>query len=184
MKHVKAIAAMSLNRVIGNGNKIPWYLPEDFKWFKQTTMGQVLVMGRKTFESIGRPLPGRETIVLTRGGWSHPAVTVVHDLDELLEWSTSPSPGRLATFSSSNEERGALGDRTAFIAGGADIYRQALPYCSELLLTLVRREVEGDAFFPPFEHLFEFVEKIHETPEFDVLRYRRLRIAGGSPART
>ncbi|NDA69217.1 MAG: dihydrofolate reductase, partial [Verrucomicrobia bacterium] len=61
MKHFKAIAAMSLNRVIGDGNKIPWHLPEDFKWFKQTTLGHVLVMGRKTFESIGRPLPGRET---------------------------------------------------------------------------------------------------------------------------
>ena len=64
----KAIAAMSLNRVIGRGNSIPWHLPDDFEWFKQTTMGHVLVMGRKTFESIGRPLPGRETIVLTRSG--------------------------------------------------------------------------------------------------------------------
>ena len=67
-----AIAAMSENRVIGRGSLIPWHLPEDFKWFKQTTLGHVLVMGRKTFESIGRPLPGRETIVLTRSGFSHP----------------------------------------------------------------------------------------------------------------
>ena len=64
----KAIAAMSLNRVIGRGNSIPWNLPEDFEWFKKTTMGHVLVMGRRTFESIGRPLPGRETIVLTGSG--------------------------------------------------------------------------------------------------------------------
>ena len=66
MKHYKAIAAMSLNRVIGTGNKIPWHLPEDFKWFKQTTMGNVVVMGRKTFESLGKPLPNRKNLVLTR----------------------------------------------------------------------------------------------------------------------
>ena len=148
-----AIAAMSLNRVIGNGNKIPWHLPEDFKWFKQVTMGQVLVMGRKTFESIGKPLPGRETIVLTRGAWSHPGVKTAASLDQL------PLPAEDA--------------RTVFIAGGAEIYRQALPLCSELLLTLVKREVEGDTFFPPFEAQFELTETIRETPDFTILRYRR-----------
>ena len=73
----KAIAAMSLNRVIGSGNSIPWHLPEDFAWFKQTTMGHVLVMGRKTFESIGSPLPGRETIVLTRRAEPIPGVRTI-----------------------------------------------------------------------------------------------------------
>lgn len=153
MKNFKAIAAMSLNRVIGNGNQIPWHLPEDFKWFKAVTMGHVLVMGRKTFESIGRPLPGRETIVLTRGGWTHPTVKLATSLDHLPL---------------------AQGDgRTVFIAGGAEIYRQALPLCDELLLTLVKRKVEGDAYFPPFEAEFELVETIRTTPEFDILRYRR-----------
>ena len=70
MKPFQAIAAMSLNRVIGAGNKIPWHLPEDFKWFKATTTGHVIVMGRKTFESIGKPLPNRTTIVLSRAAWS------------------------------------------------------------------------------------------------------------------
>ena len=74
----KAIAAMSLNRVIGRGKTIPWHLPEDFKWFKETTMGHVLAMGRRTYESIGRPLPGRETVVLTRNPGS---VTDVRTLD-------------------------------------------------------------------------------------------------------
>lgn len=148
-----AIAAMSLNRVIGNGNKIPWHLPEDFKWFKQVTMGQVLVMGRKTFESIGKPLPGRETIVLTRGAWSHPGVKTAAGLGQL--------------------PLAAGDDRQVFIAGGAEIYRQALPMCGELLLTLVKREVAGDVFFPPFDEQFELVEKIRETPDFDILRYRR-----------
>ena len=98
MSVFKAIAAMSLNRVIGNGLEIPWHLPEDFKWFKQTTMGQVLVMGRRTFDSIGRALPGRETMVLTRGDFSHPDVTVIRSLDEVAP---------------------RLKGRTAFIAGGA-----------------------------------------------------------------
>src|SRR5687767_15381345 len=66
MKHLKAIAAMSENRVIGNGNKIPWHLPDDFKWFKKMTTGNVMVMGRKTFESIGKPLPNRKSLILTR----------------------------------------------------------------------------------------------------------------------
>jgi dihydrofolate reductase len=153
MKNFKAIAAMSLNRVIGSGNQIPWHLPDDFKWFKAVTMGHVLVMGRKTFESIGRPLPGRETIVLTRGGWTHPIVKLATSLDHLPL---------------------AQGDgRTVFIAGGAEIYRQALPVCDELLLTLVKREVDGDAFFPPFEQEFELAETIRATPEFDILQYRR-----------
>jgi dihydrofolate reductase len=153
MKNFKAIAAMSLNRVIGQGNQIPWHLPEDFKWFKAVTMGHVLVMGRKTFESIGRPLPGRETIVLTRGDWTHPTVKTAASLDHLPL---------------------AQGDgRTVFIAGGAEIYRQALPLCDELLLTRVKQEVEGDAFFPPFEEQFELVETIRKTLEFDILRYRR-----------
>ncbi len=151
MKRFKAIAAMSLNRVIGNGNQIPWHLPEDFKWFKSTTLGHVLVMGRKTFESIGRPLPGRETIALSRTGWSQPGVRTVASLDEL------PA---------------LVGDRQAFICGGAQIYEQALPLCSDLFLTLVKREVFGDAFFPPFEDHFELVAELRDTPEFKILHYR------------
>src|SRR3954471_20027493 len=83
MKHFKAIAAMSLNRVIGLSNKIPWHLPDDFKWFKQMTTGNVVVMGRKTFESIGKPLPNRETIILSRGDFAHPGVKTIRSLDEL-----------------------------------------------------------------------------------------------------
>lgn len=154
---------MSLNRVIGDGNRIPWHLPEDFKWFKQVTMGHVLVMGRKTFESIGRPLPGRETVVLTRGNWTHPGVTVIHDWSEL----TRPTP------SPSQEGRQTADTRRVFIAGGAEIYRQALPMCGELLLTLVKREVAGDARFPDFEDDFKLVEEIRDTPDFKILRYRR-----------
>ena len=149
-KHFKAIAAMSLNRVIGAGNKIPWHLPEDFKWFKQLTTGNVVVMGRKTFESIGKPLPNRETIVLSRSQFSYPGLRTISDLNEIdLQNET----------------------REVFIVGGAQVYKQALPLCSDLYLTLVKREVEGDAFFPAFEDRFELEEEIRDTPDFKILHY-------------
>ena len=151
----KAIAAMSLNRAIGNGNTIPWHLPEDFKWFKETTMGHVLAMGRKTFESIGRPLPGRETVVLTRNPNS---VTGVQTLDSLEALGQAE----------------AYRDRTIFICGGAEIYGQALGHCSDLYLTRVKREVEGDAFFPEFEAMFDAGVLLRETDEFDLFHHRRL----------
>jgi dihydrofolate reductase len=154
MKRFKAIAAMSLNRVIGAGNKIPWHLPEDFKWFKQLTTGNVIVMGRKTFESIGKPLPNRETIILSRSKFSYPGVRTISDLSEI----------DLAGES-----------REVYICGGAQVYEQAMALCSDLYLTLVKREVEGDAFFPAFEDQFELIEEIRETPDFRILRYGRKR---------
>ncbi|MEO8426074.1 MAG: dihydrofolate reductase [Verrucomicrobiota bacterium] len=155
MGRFKAIAAMSQNRVIGDHLKIPWHLSEDFKWFKQMTTGQIVVMGRKTFESIGKPLPNRLTIVLTRTQHSIPGVQTVADLDELnLDHTT----------------------RTVFICGGAQVYEQALPLCSDLYLTLVKRVVEGDTFFPPFEDRFEIQEELFDCPDFKITHYRN-RIA-------
>src|SRR5262245_40244548 len=142
---------MSLNRVIGAGNKIPWHLPEDFKWFKKMTMGQVVVMGRKTFESIGKPLPNRETIVVSRGGFEYPGVRVVSSLTQIDLGGES---------------------RAVFICGGAQIYEQALSLCSDLFLTLVRREVQGDILFPAFEDRFRLHKKLEDTPEFEILHYR------------
>ena len=154
-RHFKAIAAMSENRVIGSDNKIPWYLPEDFKWFKKMTTGQVVVMGRKTFESIGKPLPNRETIVLSRGQFTHPGVRTIARLDEI-------DP--------------AHETRDVFICGGAQLYEQALPLCSDLYLTLVKRILIGDAFFPPFEEQFEKIEEIADHPEFKITHYRNRRL--------
>jgi len=148
----QAIAAMARNRVIGAGNRLPWHLPEDFKWFKRMTIGQVIVMGRKTFESIGKPLPQRETIVLTRSGWTHPGVRVAASLAEIPQWA---------------------GDRRVFICGGAQVYQEALPHCSDLYLTLVKREVVGDTFFPPFEEQFALVGELMDNPDFTILHYRR-----------
>ena len=154
MKPFKAIAAMSLNRVIGAGNAIPWHLPEDFKWFKKMTTGQVVVMGRKTFESIGKPLPNRTTIVLTRSASTIPGALVRPDLSQI-----NPADPDLA-------------GRDIFICGGAQIYAQALPLCSDLFLTLVKRTVEGDVLFPPFETRFEAIEELVDQPDFKIIHYR------------
>ncbi len=151
MRVYKAIAAMSENRVIGNGNQIPWHLPEDFKWFKQMTTGNVIVMGRKTFESIGRPLPNRTTVVLSRSGFLYPGVQTIQSLEELPDQA----------------------DREVYICGGAQIYEQTLPLCSDLYLTLVKRVVQGDAFFPNFEETFTLKEVLRETPEFKILHFQK-----------
>ncbi|MGB0333749.1 MAG: dihydrofolate reductase [Opitutales bacterium] len=152
MNTFKAIAAMSENRVIGNGGKIPWHLPEDFKWFKTSTMGGILVMGRKTYESIGRPLPGRDTYVLSRQAREIRGVHSFTDLSVLDHLDT---------------------DQTIWIAGGGEIYEQMLPKCSELYLSRVHREVEGDAFFPEFEDDFELKSIIQKDDDFTVEHWVR-----------
>jgi len=144
---------MSLNRVIGAGNKIPWHLPEDFKWFKAMTTGQIIVMGRKTFESIGRPLPHRETVVLSRSQFQFPGVRTISDLSEIDLMNET---------------------REVFICGGAQIYERALPLCSDLYLTLVKREISGgDAFFPQFENQFKLAEEIRDCADFQILHFTR-----------
>ena len=150
-----AIAAVSENGVIGNGADIPWHLPEDFKWFKQATLGHVLVMGRKTFESIGRPLPKRQTVVVTRStGFSCEGVDVIASPTEIADIETR------------------YPDKTIFIAGGGEIYRQTLPQCSGILLSLVHRTVEGDVRFPAFEEGFTKVETLRAADDFSIFRYR------------
>jgi len=145
---------MSLNRVIGAGNKIPWHLPDDFKWFKQMTTGHIIVMGRKTYESIGRPLPNRTTIVLSRSPLAIPGVLVIAGLEDLITVNaTDPA-------------------KHIFICGGAQIYEHALPRCSDLYLTLVKREVQGDAFFPPFENDFVLADEILDRPDFKITHYK------------
>jgi dihydrofolate reductase len=122
------IAAVAANRVIGAGNRIPWRLPADLKRFKQLTMGHSLIMGRKTFESIGRPLPGRTSIVVTHQDYAAPeGVLVARSVGEALSL--------------------ARGDEV-FIAGGAEIYRQTLPMSDRVYLTRLEHEFEGDTFFP------------------------------------
>lgn len=125
---ISLIVAMSSNRVIGIDGQLPWHLPADLQRFKQLTMGQTLLMGRKTFESIGRPLPGRQTIVVSRNpAYQAEGCTLVHDLTA-----------------------GLAAAKTAelFICGGGEIYLQALPLAGKIYLTELLREVEGDTRFP------------------------------------
>jgi dihydrofolate reductase len=214
MKHYKAIAAMSLNRVIGRGNQIPWRLPEDFRWFKQMTTGRVVVMGRRTFESLPGPLPNRQTIVLTRDPrrfieayagrlgaspvpWPRRRRRQEADREEsaslrrrlrcvagelapeehatfgkLGTTAGLPAGTRLFVCGSLDEVDPACFTTDVFICGGAGLYQQALPRCSDLYLTLVKREVEGDTFLPVFEDRFELSATVRQTPEFDILHYR------------
>jgi dihydrofolate reductase len=126
------IAALTHNRVIGMNNRLPWRLPADLRFFKQTTMGKPLLMGRRTWESIGRPLPGRRMIVLTSDpSGAAPGCTVVHSLPEALA-AAGPAP-------------------EIMVIGGAMLYAQTLPLAVRLYLTLIETELPGDVWFPEWE---------------------------------
>lgn len=147
---------MAKNRVIGNAGAIPWHLPEDFKFFKATTMGHAILMGRKTYASIGKLLPGRQNIVLSRTMPEEsvpPGITLIRSLDELKE----PTDGR-----------------DLFVIGGEEIYRLLLPKVQELYVTKVPRTIEGDTHFPEFEAAFDTGAKILETNDFTVWKYSRM----------
>lgn len=145
----KAIAAMASNRVIGRSNRLPWHLPEELQHFRQTTLHQTLLTGRKTFESMGsRPLPQRTTYVLTHRAFSRDDVHVITDISQIP-----------ATV------------ETVWVCGGASIYAQLLPLCDELLLSVIFQTYDGNAFFPPFEHLFGKEEIVKKTDTFEIQRW-------------
>jgi len=189
----KAIAAMSENRVIGAGGKIPWHLPEDFKWFRKTTWGKTVLMGRKTFESLGKPLANRLNIVLTRNPKllaADPATLEIYQdakvgsaAEKLLRQKAVEQP----TLPGINETGLVLwGDLQSltkdrgveiWVIGGANVYEQTLPFCSDLFLTRVKRIVPGDVFFPSFEDAFVLVGTVLENEEFTVEHYQhRVRL--------
>ena len=128
---ISLIAAMDENRLIGKNNDLPWRLPADLAYFKKVTMDHTVVMGRKTFESIGKPLPGRENVIVTsQQDYKVEGATVVHSIDELLALDTN--------------------SKELFIIGGAHLYEQNLPYADRLYLTEIQEQFEGDAYFPAF----------------------------------
>ena len=133
------IWAQSRNRVIGRNNALPWYLPEDLRYFKQVTMGKPIIMGRKTWESIGRALPGRTNIVISRNGQLvvPEGVRVVTSLDEALRLAEN-----ICIINGGDE---------AIVMGGSEIYALALPRADRLYMTQVHADVEGDAYFPDFD---------------------------------
>jgi dihydrofolate reductase len=123
------VVAMARNRAIGLCGKLPWHLPEDLKHFKALTLGHALIMGRKTHESIGRPLPGRRNIVVTRGRRTFEGCETANSLGEAIGLARTT-------------------DAEPMVIGGAELYAQALPYATRLCVTEVDRDVEADAFFP------------------------------------
>ncbi len=127
------LVAADEENVIGKDNKLPWHLPNDLKYFKNQTWGLPILMGRKTFESIGKPLPGRKSIVLTRSDWTHEGVAVVHSLEEAIE------------------KAAALAVEEVFVIGGAELFRTALPVAGRVYLTRIHHRFEGDARFPKLD---------------------------------
>ena len=150
---ISAIAAIGKNRVLGKNNELLWRIPDDLKRFKALTTGHVIIMGRKTFDSIGRPLSNRTSVVITRDTeWHHEGVIAVNSIEEAI--------AKAKEF-----------DTEIFIIGGAQIYEQALPFVDRLYLTLIDDEKEGDAYFPPYEHLFTKMIA-HEDREHEGLKYK------------
>lgn len=182
---------MSLNRVIGRDNQIPWHLPEDFKWFKKLTTGAFVLMGRKTFESLGKPLPNRTNIVVTRDTQrlaGDPRIAAMFGdlrvgLSETPDFERfEPRDGWLVSDPLRLAEafEKARPSRPLFVIGGADIYEQLLPRCTDLYLSVVQREVEGDAYFPELDAGWSLHDIPLRTPDFEVQHYRRADAEGAS----
>lgn len=149
-----AIVAMSANRVIGRAGTLPWHYPEDLKFFKRTTLGHPILMGRATFESIGKPLPGRQNIVLSSTLADTPGITLIRRLADLP--AACPDAAKI------------------FVIGGARLFEELLPQCEELFLTYIDQEIEGDVFLPPFEDQFHLAEILSTSPPLQFRRYTHL----------
>ncbi|OON97421.1 MAG: diacylglycerol kinase [Epulopiscium sp. Nele67-Bin005] len=141
---INMIVATSTNNLIGCDNKMPWHISEDLRYFKEKTMQSTVVMGRKTFESIGKPLPNRRNIVLTHNkNFSYPNIEVFHSIEETLS--------HLQTLENS------------FIIGGGEIYKSFLPYADKLFITLIDKTVEGDTAFVEYKQDFKCISRIEKT---------------------
>lgn len=155
MPRLIAIVAMSSNRVIGKDGRLPWHFPEDLKFFKRTTLGHPILMGRATFESIGKPLPGRQNIVLSHSLPPRADLTVIRGLDEIAHVCPEAQ-------------------QTVFVIGGAKVFAELLPQCEGLYLTWINQPFEGDTFLPPFEDLFSLKEVVGEAEGLEFRYYERV----------
>ena len=150
----KIIVAHAPNRVIGNGIHIPWHIKEEFQHFKRTTLGHTIIMGSTTFLSIGKPLPNRKSIVINQDpNFDTMGQELCTDLNEVIN-----------KYKDSEE--------VVFVCGGASIYRQMLPYVNEMIISVVKKEVEGNIYFPEYENDFEVYEEV-DYEEFIVKYMRR-----------
>ena len=175
------IVAMAANRAIGKDNRMPWHLPADLKHFKQTTLGCPVIMGRKTFESIlkslGKPLPGRTSIVITRNpAFAHAGITTATTPESAL------GAARTACSPVEPHPPTVLAERApeVFVIGGAEIYAAMLALASRIIVTEIRQHFDGDAFFPALDpHLWREVSRQPQPPSgtpqvtFDFVEYRR-----------
>ena len=128
---ISLLVAASENNVIGKNNQLPWHLPEDLKYFKNLTWGMPILMGRKTFESIGKPLPGRNSIVITRNtNWRQEGIYIVHTIEQAISKAES------------------FGVKEIFVIGGAEIFTSSLSMADKIYLTRIHKDFEGDVFFP------------------------------------
>ncbi len=159
MSEIIMVVAIAENGVIGRDGKLPWHLPSDLKHFKKTTMGYPLVMGRKTYESIGRPLPGRDNIVLTRDRSRHfPGCLTMYSLQEALAYCDT--------------------QEKVFVIGGADIFDLAFPHTDTIIVTALKREVEGDVYFPAIDrNLYRVADRVeyNEEEPYSIIRYERIK---------
>lgn len=164
---MRAIVAMDPNRVIGNHGRIPWHISEDFKWFKEITMGCPLVMGRSTFESIGKPLPGRFTYILT----NDPAKLALPK-GELCQYVNKD--GLFHIFNQDLGWQMQLDD--LWVCGGARVYQEFLPLCNDVYVSHIMECYEGDTFMPQFENDFPQQEVLRHNREFWVCKHSKLPV--------
>ncbi|MFZ3194066.1 MAG: dihydrofolate reductase [Moraxellaceae bacterium] len=162
---VVQVVAMDRQRCIGVNNQLPWHLPDDLKHFKATTQGGVMLLGRKNFDSIGRPLPNRVSWVLTRDtAWQAGGVKVAHNLEQLLDGAAADAK--------------ALGQEQIFVIGGAELYRQTLDISDRLEVSHVDLNVTGDVFYPEIPAAFAAVQRTAMQDSktqigFEIVRYQR-----------
>jgi dihydrofolate reductase len=155
---LSSIAAMAQNRIIGRNNALIWHIPEDLKHFKRTTMGKPIIMGRKSYEALGKPLPGRANIVISRKKAALPDDTPTATFNDMESVDSDAGPGTAlyivasieAAIDKAKEIARAQGLDEIFITGGGEIYKQTLPVTQRLYLTLLHRDYEGDTSFPDF----------------------------------
>lgn len=151
------IAALSDNRVIGKENKLLWHIPEDFKRFKTITSGHPIIMGRKTYQSIGKPLPNRSNIVVTRDtNFTAEGCIIVHSLEQGLE------------------EAKKINNEEIFIIGGGDLYKQGMNYADKLYLTIIHQKFDGDTFFPDYSDFKTVV--FEQKSKYDTYNYTFLDV--------
>ena len=151
VKEISLIAAMTAGGVIGKGNNLPWSIPEDLKLFKKITMGNILIMGRKTYESIGKPLPGRKNFIITSSAaeFSAPESSAQENSSPARIYENG-KPYYFASFLDAASAASSA-EGNSFIIGGGSIYTHTLPYADRMYLSMVKKEYDGDVYFPRFD---------------------------------